>query len=187
MSAEREKMLEYLRGRAAGLTAEAINARVRAAANELDGALKGVTAEDARRRAIPGEWTIAQVVDHLAQTTVRVAEELRHLLNGRRPPGPPVYDGITSAAAEWAPWPDLLAGLREANAEFEAVLSTAHGQDPKSDATAPAVLVVNRTTEDGRTEPDIWIEPLPWKEYAMVQRLHLLDHRNQVKKIRAAL
>jgi hypothetical protein len=27
---------------------------------------------------------------------------------------------------------------------------------------------------------------LGWKEYALVQRLHLLDHRNQVRKIRAA-
>ena len=28
---------------------------------------------------------------------------------------------------------------------------------------------------------------LAWQEYALVQRLHLLDHRTQVRKLRAAL
>ena len=40
-SPERTRMVDYLRARAAGLTAETINARVRAAANDLDAALEG--------------------------------------------------------------------------------------------------------------------------------------------------
>ena len=51
-----------------------------------------------------GEWTVAQVVDHVAQSTVRAAEELRHLLAGRRPPGPrctraPVRRGSSRSVA----------------------------------------------------------------------------------------
>jgi hypothetical protein len=35
--------------------------------------------------------------------------------------------------------------------------------------------------------PQILFAELGWKEYALVQRLHLLDHRNQIKKLREAL
>src|SRR5262245_46742155 len=85
---------EYLRMRAANLEAARLRARVRAAGAELEAALAGLDEPMARRPARPGEWTIAQVVDHIAQSTVRAAGELRHLLAGRRPPGPPVYEGL---------------------------------------------------------------------------------------------
>ena len=75
----------------------------------------------ARAHPIDGEWSIAQVVDHIAQTQIRAADELRHLLAGRRPPAPPVYEALTSGAALWAPWDELLDGLRSANDEMEAM------------------------------------------------------------------
>jgi hypothetical protein len=40
---------------------------------------------------------------------------------------------------------------------------------------------------DGGTGPQIFVAELGWKEYAILQRLHLLDHRSQIKKLRAAL
>lgn len=74
------------------MTVNGIRERVRAAAQELENALDGVTEGEARARPIPDKWTVAEVVDHIAQTQIRSAEELRHLLAGRRPPGPPVYE-----------------------------------------------------------------------------------------------
>jgi len=35
--------------------------------------------------------------------------------------------------------------------------------------------------------PETFVVELAWREYALVQRLHLLDHRTQVKNLRAAL
>jgi len=35
---------------------------------------------------------------------------------------------------------------------------------------------------DGRAAPLHWIEDLDWKAYAIVFRLHELDHLNQIKK-----
>ncbi|HXH84558.1 MAG TPA: DinB family protein, partial [Candidatus Tectomicrobia bacterium] len=77
-SPERRRAIEYLTVRADALTAKEIRARVRAAADDLDAALEGVDEAVARAPGAPGEWTIAQVVDHVAQTTIRVADELRH-------------------------------------------------------------------------------------------------------------
>jgi len=47
--------------------------------------------------------------------------------------------------------------------------------------------VVNRALPDGRFAPQTFIAELGWREYALVQRLHLLDHRTQVKKLREAI
>jgi len=184
VSPERARALEYLTVRAEGMSAREIRARVRSAVADLDAALEGVDARAARAATPPGQWNIAQVVDHVAQTTIRVAEELRHLLEGRRPPGPPVYDALTSGAARWAPWPDLLDGLRLANLEVDALLGRAVEREPSTVVTARTILVFNRAHTDGRVEPETFEAELRWKGYAMVQRLHLLDHRTQIRALR---
>src|SRR5204862_6366649 len=94
VSQEKAKAQEYLTTRAESMTATQIRARMRAAVVELEAALDGVTEQASRRLVVPGEWTIAQVVDHMAQGTIRVADELRCLIEGRRPPAVPVYEGI---------------------------------------------------------------------------------------------
>jgi hypothetical protein len=184
-SPARARMVGYLRSRASQLEPAGIEARLRAAAAEVDQALAGLAEVDARRAPAPGAWSIARVVDHLAQTMIRSAEELSHLRAGRRPPGPPVYDALTSAGAEWAPWAELLEGLRSANAEFVRVFAGA-GVAPPPAGTIRTVLVVNVDGPDG-SSPDVFTAELDWKEYALVQRLHLLDHRAQVRKLRGAL
>ncbi|HEU5320872.1 MAG TPA: DinB family protein [Methylomirabilota bacterium] len=181
-SPERQRVLDYIHSRAEGMRAAEIRARVHAAGAELEAALDGVGAADARRRPPDGGWSAAQVVDHVAQTTIRVAEELRHLLAGRRPPGPPVYESLTSGAADRVPWEELRAGLRAASAEVDAILSAADDATPRA-ARVTAILVVSRREPDGRVVTDTWPEELDWKAYALVQRLHLLEHRGQVRAL----
>ena len=185
---ERARMLEYLRARGAALAPAEIHARFRAAVREFEAALDGVTEAEARRSVVAGEWTIAQVVDHLAQTTIRSADALRHHLAGRRPPAPPVYEGLISAAAAWASWDELLEGLRSANGELDALLGAAKVADGTPPTpTIRTILVAQRTSPTGQAASEAFAAELGWKEYALVQRLHLLDHRNQVRALRAAL
>jgi len=181
---ERTRLVEYIRTRAAGLDGPRLQARVRAAAAEFEAALAGLDEDAARRTALSGEWTVAEVVDHVAQSTVRAAEELRHLRDGRRPPGPPVYEALVSGAAHRVPWTELVDGLREAIAALAAALGEgAPAPRAASAVTAPAVLVVSGAA----TAPEIFTAELTWPEYALVQRLHFLDHRAQVRRLRAAL
>jgi hypothetical protein len=180
------RTLDYLRTRAAGLDTARIRARVRAAGAELEAALAGLAEADARRPARPGDWTVAQIVDHVAQSTIRAAEELRHLLAGRRPPGPPVYEGLLSGAAHRIPWPELVEGLREASAELDRVLLEAI-ERPPADARATALAILVAETPDPGDPAEHFGADLGWKEYALVQRLHFLDHRQQVREVRAAL
>ena len=187
VSPERERMMEYLTVHADTLTSPQLLARMRAAVGEFEAVIGGVDSDVARAAIAPGEWNMAEVVDHVAQTQIRAAEELRHLLEGRRPPGPPVYDALVSGAARWASWADLVKGVRAANAEFNRVLASASKRGRGGIQTARSILVVNRTVSAGQIEPEIFEAELGWKGYAMVQRLHLLDHSTQARRILTTL
>ena len=188
LAAESLRMLDYLKTRSAELTARGICERTRAAAAELESVVAAVSTAVARLRPIAGKWTIAEVVDHIAQTQIRGTEELRHLLAGRRPPLPPVYEALRSGAGEWAPWGMLVAELRDANrAMIELLESATDDPGPADSPTVRTVMVALRKHDDGSTKPQIFFAELRWKEYALLQRLHLLDHRTQVKKLVAAL
>jgi hypothetical protein len=183
LSPERQKALDYLTVRADAMPGEQVSARFRAAVGEFDAAVSGFDEDDARTVMLPGEWTAAQIVDHLAQTTARNADELRHLLDGRRPPAPPVYEALVSGAAHRVPWAELKAELAEANGELGRLLSRAARQEPKAGLTIRTILVINRTLADGTVEPEHFEAELGWKGYALTARLHLLDHRTQVRKL----
>lgn len=187
LAPESLRMLDYLRTRASEMSAMAIRSRIHAAAGELENAIATVSASEARLRPFAGKWTIAEVVDHISQTQVRGTEELRHLLAGRRPPLPPVYEALRSGAGQWAPWELLVEELHQANLAMMEVLEAA--SDHPSDGNAPTVrtvMVALRKLENTSTEPQIFFVELTWKEYALLQRLHLLDHRRQVKELHAA-
>jgi hypothetical protein len=134
-----------------------------------------------------GKWSIAEVVDHIAQTQIRGTEELRHLLAGRRPPLPPVYEALRSGAGQWAPWNLLVEELHAANGAMIEVLDGALDSISADAPTVRTVMVALRKIEEERTEPQIYFAELNWKEYALLQRLHLLDHRTQVKKLHASI
>jgi hypothetical protein len=191
LTAESVRMMEYLHSRAQTLTAAGICERVRAAAAELDNVAAAADPSVVRQRPFPGKWHMADVVDHISQTQIRGAEELRHLLAGRRPPGPPVYEALKSGASDWAPWPTLVADLRDANREMVAILEAASSDVEPAQiaggiATVRTLLVANSLGADGQPVPQLFLADLEWKEYALLQRLHLLDHRTQMKKLIAA-
>jgi hypothetical protein len=185
---ESVRMLDYLKTRAAEISLTEIRERIRAAAHELESAVADVDASECRRRPTDGKWHIAEVVDHISQTQIRGTEELRHLLAGRRPPVSPVYEALRSGAGTWAPWELLVEELHTANQAMIDLLESAPGPAPPPDApTVRTVMVTLCALPDGTTGPQIYFVELPSKEYALLQRLHLLDHRTQVRKLHAAL
>ena len=187
LASESIRMLEYLSSRSQEMSAMAIREKIRKAAEELEGALEAVDAAQARLHPTAGKWSIAEVVDHIAQTQIRGTEELRHLLAGRRPPLPPVYEALRSGAGQWAPWNPLVEELHAANLAMIEVLDGAADAISSDAPTVRTVMVALRKVEDERTEPQIYFAELNWKEYALLQRLHLLDHRTQVKKLHASI
>jgi|ERR1039458_2386956 hypothetical protein len=196
LSSESVRMMDYQHSRAQTLGAFEICERTRAAAGELEKVVGAADKREVRRKPFAGKWHMADVVDHISQTQIRGAEELRHLLAGRRPPGPPVYEALKSGASEWAPWATLVGGLHDANVEMIAILeSAARDEDRRGGAensnvprtadarTVCTLVVANTKLPNDQLVAQLWFAELDWKEYALLQRLHLLDHRTQMKKL----
>ena len=182
----KEKAREYFRAKASELPASVVRERIADPLRALEELVAPLTAAEAARATIPGEWTVQEIVDHLVETFRPGLDELWCLLAGRRPPGEPIPASLQSKAPLLRPWPWLLDELRRVNAE---VLRTLDAVPPEftTGAKAPLVMVVNVKDGDGTATPLTWVEDLDWKAYPIVSwRLHTLDHLHQARKVLAA-
>lgn len=184
---EQAKARAYLRARGTDASAVDIARQVAAAFGAVAAAVSTGDADRARRRALEGEWCVQEIVDHLVETHRPGLAELRELLAGRRPSGPPIPPGLQSSAPLDRAWPALLDEMRRVHDDIVRTLETVPA-DFTTDARAPVVLVVNQKGPDGSPAPPLqWVEELDWKAYAIVWRLHAVDHLNQARKVLAAL
>ena len=182
---EQVRLREYLRDKGDGLPLPEVRARVGASFDAMEALLAPVAAAQAADRPWLGEWSIHEVVDQLLLTHAPSVGELRDLLAGRRPAGPPIPAGLQSADPLARPWEALRAALAAQHAEVLRVLEDA--RDAPTDARAPVIAVINVREPDGRQAPLHWVEEVAWKAYAVFAfRLHTLDHMTQVKKLLAA-
>lgn len=182
----KEKARDYFKTKGTLVAASAIHERIGDAFGALETFLEPLSATTAARVSIPGEWTIQEIVDHLVETHRPGLDELWCLLAGRRPPGDPIPASLQSKAPLQRPWPWLLAELARVHREILRTLA-AVPPDFATDARAPIVMVVNVPDESGKIVPLHWVEDLDWKAYAIVWRLHVIDHLKQAKKVHAAL
>jgi hypothetical protein len=181
----RARAREYFATNGTHAPAAEIHERVAAAFTALDAALTGVSAAQAARRPIPGEWSAQEIVDHLLETHRPGVDELRCVLAGQRPPGEPIPAALQSKAPLLRPWSWLLDEMRRVHALILDLLA-AVPPDAPTEARAPIVMVVNVPGPDGAVRALHWIEDLDWKAYAIVWRLHAIDHLKQLKKVLAA-
>ena len=176
----------YFKEKGTLASASAIHSRIAEAFEALGTFLEPVAAATAMRAAVPGEWTIQEIVDHLVETHRPGLDELWCLLAGRRPPGEPIPASLQSKVPLVRPWSWLRAELGRVHGEILRTLAAAPG-DFVTDARAPLVMVVNVMDERGKVVPLHWVEELDWKAYAITWRLHVIDHLKQAKKVLAAI
>ena len=165
---EQQKLQGYLRAQGAKLSAEQIRDRIQEAADEFLGVVEGVGEPVARKSPAAGEWSLAEVLDHVVFTLERITGVIGGLVLGRKPPEP-LETGATSGIAS-QPWSDLLARLRRSQAALSAVL-TANRHEPHVDLRVP----------------EGYFGELNWKEYALILRLHYKDHAGQALKTLGAV
>jgi DinB superfamily len=158
---ERERLRSYLAGQSAKLSAADVRRRVDEAATDFFTAV--ALASDATARTAPaaGEWSVAEIVDHVAVTLDDVTGIVRALSSGRRPAGPMTSHDPASAAL---PYAELVARLRRSHAAVLDLLGTLDGE-PHLDLRIP----------DGD------FGELNWKGFALILRLHYKDHAQQVR------
>ncbi len=184
-SAAKAKAREYLRAKGTALAPAALRERVATAFAALESFLDDVPPAAAAARTIAGEWSVQEIVDHLVETHRPGLDELRCLLAGQRPPGAAIPAGLQSKAPLLRPWPWLLREMKAVHGDILDALG-AVPPDFETPVRAPLVMVVNVATPDGTPRPLYWEEDLDWKAYAIVWRLHAIDHLHQAKKVVAA-
>ena len=184
-AAARAKARDYLRTKGTDIATALVADRVRGALAALETCLDGVPAERAGVRTLDGEWSVQEIADHLLETHRPLLDELHCLLAGRRPPGEPIPASLQSKAPLLRPWLWLLRDLKQLHQDIVTTLSAVPAS-VTTDALAPVVMVINVPGPDGHLVPYEWIEDLDWKAYAIVLRLHAVDHLNQAKKVLAA-
>ena len=185
-TALRARVREYLRDNGTLAPTAAIRRRVATAFENLEKFLRAADAARAARRAWPAEWSLHEIADHVVQTHRPSRDELRDLLAGRRPAGPPIPASLQSKDPLARPWPALLEDLARVHADIVADLAAAPDDFPTS-VRASVVVVMNAEATDGTTVPLSWEDEIDWKAYAVFLRLHAIDHLNQARKVLAAL
>ena len=156
---EQQKLQGYLRSQGAKLSAEQVRDRIQEASDEFLGVVQGAPEALVRKAPAAGEWSLAEVLDHVVFTLERITG----VIGGRKPPAP-LEIGATSGIAG-LPWRDLLTRLSRSQAALSALL-TANHHEPHVDLRVP--------------EGDFG--ELNWKEYALILRLHYKDHAGQARK-----
>lgn len=177
---EQARAREYLRAKGTARPRSEIRERVAAAFATLETLVDGVGEVEARARPRPGEWTVQEIVDHLVETHRPSIIELRDLLAGQWPATAPIPASLQSPDPMARSWPELVAELRRLQAEVVQILGDA--TDNLTEARAPLTMVITIRDEAGMEQPLHWIEELDWKAYAIVFRLHVLDHLTQIRK-----
>lgn len=178
---EQVKAQEYLYQKGTCLAPRQVHERVRGAFAATQEFLDGVSDAEARRAPTPAGWCVQEVVDHLVETHRPSLKELRCLLRGERPPGGPIPAGLQSRAPLEHPWPELVGQLKRLHAGVLALLAGVP-DGFTTEARAPVVLVVPAKNADGSETTLHWIEELDWKAYAVIFRLHEIDHLNQARR-----
>lgn len=185
-TALRTRVRDYLRDNGTQAPTALIRRRVATAFDNLEKYLRAVDADRAARRAWPAEWSLHEIADHVVETHRPSRDELRDLLAGRRPAGPPIPASLQSKDPLARPWPVVLDDLARVHAEIVADLDAAPDDWP-TDVRAPVLVVMNAETSDGTIVPLTWEDEIDWKAYAVFLRLHAIDHLNQARKVIAAL
>src|SRR5206468_11941161 len=147
-AALRARARDYLRDNGTLAPTPVIRRRVTQAFESLEKLLRAADPARAARRAWPAEWSLHEIADHVVQTHWPSRDELRDLLAGRRPAGPPIPASLQSKDPLARPWPALPEDLARVHAHIVPDLAAAPDDFPTS-VRAPVVVVMNAEATDG--------------------------------------
>lgn len=177
---EQLQALEYARRQGTEAPVEAIRAKAARTFGEIEALVAGVPERATGIAPAPGKWSLHEIVDHLVVSHRRAVAELASLVAGEAPNGGPIPAGLVSPEPFARRWPALLADLQAVHRDVLRVLSSANDATPLA-ARAPVVMVVKCATE-GSLAPVEWIEAVDWKAYAILLRVHTLEHLQQAQR-----
>src|SRR5438034_11240715 len=185
-AALRARARDYLRDNGTLAPTPVIRRRVTQAFESLEKLLRAADPARAARRAWPAEWSLHEIADHVVETHRPSRDELRDLLAGHRPVGPPIPASLQSKDPLARPWAAVLDDLGRVHADIVADLARAPDGLPTA-VRARVVVVMNAAATDRGTVPPAWEDEIDRTAYAGCLRTPARDHLNQARKVLAAL
>ena len=119
----RARAREYFAANGTQASAAQVHERVAAAFSALDAALTGVTAVQASRRPIAGEWSAQEIVDHLLETHRPGWTSCAACWPGSGLPASPSRPRCSRRRPRLRPWSWLLDELRRVHREILDILA----------------------------------------------------------------
>ncbi len=167
-ASEQDRVRSYLAAQSAKLSAAEVAARVQEAADEFMAPLPAVPEEKRRVAPAPGEWSVAEIVDHVTLTLEEVDELIRQLSSGIVP-SQPMTIGVEPLNAA-RPLDDLLDRLQRGQTRLMKLLAK------------PAI----EKYAELRVSESLFGQ-VNAKGYALILRLHYRSHLEQIRKTLAAI
>jgi hypothetical protein len=157
---ERSRIRDYLLAQGQKYTWLELWPRVTGARLDFLDAIKDVTTEQAAFQPNPDDWSIAEITHHFLQTSRGVARSVELLANGQAPGS---TDHEPPRATPTLAWTDLQTALAE-------------------DSVALAALVTGLPEPPSfeQTSDHMFFGPLHGRAWYLFQRVHDVDHTNQV-------
>src|SRR2546429_8001476 len=151
-TALRARVRDYLRDNGTLAPTAVIRRRVTTAFENLEHFLRAADPTRAARRAWPAEWSLHEIADHVLETHRPSRDELRELLAGHRPAGPPIPASLQSKDPLGRPWAAVLDDLARVHADIVADLAAVPDDCPTS-VRARVVVVMNAQATAGTSGP----------------------------------
>ena len=181
----KQRALDYVRRKGTEASLDSLKDRLRRSFADLEDAIDTLNEETARRRPQEGHWSIQEIVDHLAISHRRGAEQVNALIAGRSP-GEAIPAGLQSADPMGKPWPEAVNEIKVVHHDFLALLEQID-ENMSLDRTAPVVMLLKVPDEDGALQILEWIEDLDWKAFLLVVPVHNREHLDQIQRTLSAV
>jgi hypothetical protein len=158
--AHREQVLSYLHAQAGKLSTEQLLVKRQVEVDNLLATVAGLSSDEASW-APEGEWSAVRILQHVLE-------------------GVQEYRGYIAGAATGRSAADRPAPLPEATVPaLSAALRREHGKTQK--------LLLSLDASPATRTVDGVFGPLNWREWALFERVHYLDHVNQVRALKDQL
>jgi hypothetical protein len=151
--------------------AEHVTGLISGDADALNALIDDLTDEEGTTQPSPGEWSVAEVLQHLLATLPRSKARLTALSRGQQFTNPPVAGGSGVGNEDTRSFSEL---KRDYEAGVQDVLSIMQQAGTQADREV--------TAEHAEFGPFNWLE---WAVYS--HHVHVHDHLGQIEEIRATL
>ncbi len=173
---DQQRALDYLSRKGTLAPVAQLRDELRHAFRAIETELDAVPAEARGVAPSPGKWSPHQILDHLVLSHGPAIPQLASLLSGGTSDSVAIPADLQTPPDRLPSWEELRARLGAIHVELEALLASA-SDDASLEPKAMIEMVVK---VDGK--PVHWQERFDWKAVVQAIRVHVLEHREQLRR-----